>query len=101
MENALKYSSSEKNIHVSLTEEDKYLRICISDEGHGIPDSEKKKIFDKFYRIGNENTRKAKGTGLGLYLTQKIMEDHQGSVFVTDNIPTGIKFVVLFPKKLA
>lgn len=98
MENALKYSPAEKNIHVSLSEDDKNLRISISDEGQGIPDSEKKKIFDKFYRIGDENTRKAKGTGLGLYLTQKIVEDHQGAVFVTDNIPTGSNFVVLFPK---
>jgi K+-sensing histidine kinase KdpD len=98
IENALKYSPAEKNIHVSLSDDDNNLRISISDEGQGIPDIEKKKIFDKFYRIGDENTRKAKGTGLGLYLTQKIVEDHQGSVFVTDNIPTGSNFVVLFPK---
>lgn len=99
MENALKYSPAEKNIHVALSAEDKNLRISFRDEGKGIPDSEKKKIFSKFYRIGDENTRKAKGTGLGLYLTQKIVEDHEGTVFVTDNIPAGSNFVILFPKK--
>jgi two-component system, OmpR family, sensor histidine kinase CiaH len=98
MENALKYSPPEKNIHVALSADDKNLHISFSDEGKGIPDSEKKKIFGKFYRIGDENTRKAKGTGLGLYLTQKIVEDHEGTVFVTDNIPTGSNFVILFPK---
>jgi signal transduction histidine kinase len=100
IENALKYSPVDKPIHVSLTEDDKNLRISISDEGEGVPDSEKKKIFDKFYRIGNENTRKTKGTGLGLYLTQKIVEDHNGSIFIMDNIPTGSKFVILFPKTI-
>lgn len=100
MENALKYSPPEKNIHVTLIAEDKNLRISFSDEGNGIPDAEKKKIFGKFYRIGDENTRKAKGTGLGLYLTQKIVEDHNGVVFVTDNIPSGSNFVILFPKKM-
>jgi signal transduction histidine kinase len=99
LENALKYSPAEKNIHVALSCNDKNIRISFSDEGQGIPDTEKKKIFDKFYRIGDENTRKTKGTGLGLYLTQKIVEDHGGSVFVSDNIPSGSNFVILFPVK--
>ncbi|MFX5809075.1 ATP-binding protein [Acinetobacter baumannii] len=53
-------------------------------------------MFNKFYRIGNENTRSAKGTGLGLYLCAKIAERHNGSISVTHNQPQGSIFTVLF-----
>jgi len=96
VENALKYSPKESPITVSLSEEGQYIKLSVSDEGQGITDAEKKKIFTKFYRIGDENTRKAKGTGLGLYLCKKIAEDHNGNISVTDNQPTGCTFTVLF-----
>ena len=48
------------------------IELQVKDEGPGIADEEKKKIFSKFYRIGNEATRKTQGTGLGLYLCRKI-----------------------------
>ncbi|MCW3087784.1 MAG: two-component sensor histidine kinase [Sediminibacterium sp.] len=96
VENALKYSPKESAVTISLAEEHKRLRLTVSDEGHTIPGSEKKKIFDKFYRIGNENTRKAKGTGLGLYLCSKIAESHHGYISVTDNQPAGSNFTASF-----
>jgi K+-sensing histidine kinase KdpD len=98
VENALKYSPAEKPIGLKLVSESKNIRISVQDEGPGIPESEKKRIFDKFYRIGDENTRQAKGTGLGLYLTRKIVEDHNGSVFAEDHIPSGSNFIILLPK---
>jgi signal transduction histidine kinase len=49
----------------------------VSDEGKGIEDAEKKKVFDKFYRVGTKATKEAKGTGLGLFLTKKIAEQHK------------------------
>ena len=54
-------------------------------KGPGIADDEKKKIFTKFYRIGNEATRKTQGTGLGLYLCSKIARDHNADISVTNN----------------
>jgi signal transduction histidine kinase len=62
----------------------------------GIPDSEKKKVFEKFYRTGDETTRRTKGTGLGLYLCKKIAETHKANISVTDNLPTGTSFAVIF-----
>ena len=59
-------------------------------------DKEKKNIFRKFYRIGNEETRKAKGTGLGLYLSKKIAHDHHANITVKDNQPQGSIFTVTF-----
>ncbi len=70
--------------------------FTISDEGKGIPDEEKKKVFQKFYRIGNEETRKTQGTGLGLYICKKIMESHGGKITITDNEPQGSNFIVTF-----
>ncbi len=95
IENAVKYSPKESPIAVSLTETNKKITLTVSDQGSGIADDEKKKVFEKFYRSGDENTRRAKGTGLGLYLCKKIAESHNGYISVTDNHPSGCNFTVL------
>lgn len=96
VENAIKYSPKEKVITCRLYRKDNTIQLSILDEGEGIPDSEKKKIFDKFYRVGNESTRKAQGTGLGLYLCRIIAKDHNGDISVTDNDPAGSNFTIIF-----
>lgn len=96
IENALKYSPKESPVTIFLEEANKKLKLTVSDEGMGITDEEKKKVFDKFYRSGDENTRRAKGTGLGLYLCKKIAESHNGFISVRDNQPSGSIFTVLF-----
>jgi signal transduction histidine kinase len=96
IDNALKYAPKESPVYVDLMDEDDLLQVKVSDEGPGVPDEEKKRIFEKFYRSGTENTRKAKGTGLGLYLTKKIIQDHNGDIFVIDNTPHGSIFVIQF-----
>jgi K+-sensing histidine kinase KdpD len=96
LENAVKYAPKESAIIASLEQKDSLIRMQVMDEGPGIPDSEKKKIFTKFYRIGNESTRKTQGTGLGLYLCKKIAQDHKADISVTDNQPHGCIFTVTF-----
>ncbi|MDF2190755.1 ATP-binding protein [Paraflavitalea sp. CAU 1676] len=98
LENAMKYSPKDKRIFCKLHQHGKQVILEVIDEGPGIPDAEKKKVFEKFYRIGNENTRTAKGTGLGLYLCHKIAKDHHGNIRLTDNTPTGCTFSVSFNK---
>lgn len=94
LDNAHKYSPRTAPVTVSLQSSKEKILLTVTDEGKGIPDSDKKKIFQKFYRIGNKATREAKGTGLGLYLTRKIAREHRGEVYVTDHSPTGSNFVL-------
>jgi two-component system sensor histidine kinase CiaH len=96
IENAVKYSPKEKPIICKLNRSGTDVLMNIIDEGIGIADTEKSKIFEKFYRTGNESTRKTKGTGLGLYLCNKIAGDHNADISVTNNIPSGTNFAIHF-----
>jgi signal transduction histidine kinase len=96
IENAVKYSPKEKPITCKLNRSGKDVLMNIIDEGIGIADTEKTKIFEKFYRTGNESTRKTQGTGLGLYLCRKIAGDHNADISVTNNIPSGSNFAIHF-----
>lgn len=96
LENANKYSAREKTITLELKEQDDAIRLSVRDEGCGIKEEEKKHVFKKFYRIGSEQTRATKGTGLGLFLCKKIAEDHGADIMVEDNQPQGTNFIVSF-----
>jgi two-component system phosphate regulon sensor histidine kinase PhoR len=98
VENALKYSPAKSTIRVKLFEEGRKVQFSVADEGVGIPEKERSKIFKKFYRVGNEDMRRTKGTGLGLYIVAKVLALHKGKVFVKDNSPTGSVFEVELPK---
>ena len=94
VDNAIKYSPKENIITVEVLQNIPNIEIQVKDEGPGIEDPEKKKIFEKFYRAGNEATKHAKGTGLGLYLTKKIVAAHHGKISIIDNNPTGSIFII-------
>jgi signal transduction histidine kinase len=96
IENAIKYSPANTPVTVSLERKAGSARFQVEDHGIGIPAEEKNKIFEKFYRTGNENTRQTKGTGLGLYLSQMIAIDHGSRITVRDNQPSGSIFTVEF-----
>ncbi len=97
LENAVKYTPAGSPIFVSVQKKGNDMVLQVKDEGAGIPDSEKKRIFDKFYRVGSEETRKAKGTGLGLYLVSKVVNQNKGQILIKDNDPTGAIFEIRLP----
>ncbi len=97
LENAVKYTPAGTLIDVTLHGKDNIVTLAVADKGPGIPDSEKDKIFNKFYRVGNEETRKTKGTGLGLYLTSKIIKQHNGKITIANNKPVGSVFEITLP----
>ena len=94
IENACKYSPADSLITVRLNREEDNLILQVADQGGGISDEEKQKIFRKFYRVGNEESRNTKGTGLGLFITAQIVDRHKGSIVVEDNHPNGTKFEI-------
>ncbi|MEZ5017600.1 MAG: HAMP domain-containing sensor histidine kinase [Flavipsychrobacter sp.] len=97
LENAIKYSPAGTEIECVLSTKNNYAVIEVKDLGIGIHEDEKNKVFNKFYRVGREETRKTKGTGLGLYLTSKIVKQHKGKIAVKDNEPQGSIFEICLP----
>lgn len=94
VDNAIKYGDGGIiTVKLSLVE-DNEIEFSVSDNGEGIPNSEKKKIFERFYRRGSENVRQTKGTGIGLYLVKLLVEGHGGTISILDNRPTGAAFIV-------
>jgi two-component system, OmpR family, sensor histidine kinase CiaH len=100
VENALKYSPKHQPIQLNLQVQNTKALLQVIDYGEGIAAAEKEKIFEKFYRIGSENQRTTKGTGLGLYLCKKIAEAHKANISVTENQPHGTIFTVHFNEEV-
>lgn len=90
LENAAKYSPKNSTIHIQLSDNNNHVLLLIKDEGIGIEKSKREKVFSKFYREENEMTRKSKGTGLGLYITKYLVEQHNGQIHLEDNLPQGL-----------
>src|SRR5690606_36033749 len=76
VENALKYSPGGSPVSVYLNKAGSAAVLQVGDQGPGIPEAEKERIFGKFYRIGNEDTRATKGTGLGLFIVKQVLDNH-------------------------
>ncbi|MBL7940777.1 MAG: HAMP domain-containing histidine kinase [Flavobacteriales bacterium] len=99
IENAAKYAPEGTRIGVEVVKGREGWRLIVSDEGPGVPPSEQERIFEKFYRGGNEETRKAKGTGLGLYIVQRLTQRLGGAVYVRQGVPNGAIFAASFPDR--
>lgn len=87
--NAVKYSGIDSPIIWEAKRKGSKLLILVKDEGQGIKDKEKLSVFKLFYRSGDEETRKTKGTGIGLYLVARIIKLHKGKIKALDNKPKG------------
>jgi len=96
IDNAIKYSSTDSLITIHLHHSNDKIQMQVIDEGVGIPITEKDKIFEKFYRVGAEYTRTTKGTGLGLYLCNRIAMFHHGTLEVSANVPKGSIFTFTY-----
>ncbi|MDD5687403.1 MAG: MASE3 domain-containing protein [Elusimicrobia bacterium] len=95
--NAIKYSPQQSIIKITARKKLNDIQVSISDRGPGIPDTEKEKIFHKFYRMDNVLSRDASGTGLGLTITKSIIERHKGKIWIEDNSPIGSIFIFTLP----
>ena len=96
IENAIKYGGDQK-IEVAVKMKNNQCLISVIDKGLGIEEGEQLFIFDKFYRIGNEETRTKKGSGLGLYIAKQFIELHNGNIQYKKNKPSGSIFTISIP----
>lgn len=99
VDNALKYTPAHGRVEVVLSEEGDCLKLSVSDNGVGIPEEHREKIFERFYRVDKARSRELGGTGLGLAIVAEIVKRHGGTIAVEDG-PGGIgtTFIVTIPR---
>lgn len=96
LSNAIKYSPAGGQVEIILRSDNEHVFLSICDEGTGISAEDKEMIFSKFYRTGDEQTRKTKGTGLGLFIVKNLMVLLKGEIKVKDRLPKGSIFELIF-----
>lgn len=98
IENAIKYGDpNTPTIEIKYNMNKDKIIFDFADNGIGIPTVEKHKVFERFYRIGSEDRRTTKGTGLGLYIVAQIVKAHRGTIHLLDNKPKGSIFRISLP----
>ena len=97
VDNAIKYSNSDKMVKVELTKNGAYANFIVKDNGIGISDIDKEKVFDRFYRSESAEKLGIKGYGLGLSLVKLLIEEVGGKISIKDNEPSGTIFTVTLP----
>jgi signal transduction histidine kinase len=97
LDNAVKYSNGRKEIDVTVASSPREVRIAVRDRGIGIPAAERKKIFEKFYRVGSGLVHDVKGSGLGLSIVTHVAEAHGGRVEVDSAVGEGSTFTIVLP----
>ncbi|MCC7375484.1 MAG: HAMP domain-containing histidine kinase [Verrucomicrobiales bacterium] len=99
LDNALKHSPPDGEIQVSLAVEPdgRHFIMSVADTGPGIPESERRRVFEPFHRLGNELRREHAGVGIGLAIVRHVAEAHHGSVWVEGVNPQGTRLVMRLP----
>jgi signal transduction histidine kinase len=97
LENAVKYSPDESEVHVGVAERDGEAFVDVTDQGIGIPASDLPQIFERFHRASNVDDRRFAGMGLGLFICKGIVEQHGGRIWVESRVGSGSTFHVVLP----
>ena len=100
LDNAIKFSPSGTTVMVSLSQADGFLTMTVRDEGPGIPKHEQGRVFERFYRPGDELRRETQGTGIGLSLVKSIAGAHGGTVGLHSEPGAGSEFTLKLPMPL-
>ena len=96
IDNAIRYTPENGQVVVTFSGEDDQLCVAIEDSGAGIPEEEREKIFNRFYRKAGQETD---GCGLGLSIVQRIVELHQGTLMMTESDALhGLKITISFAR---
>lgn len=99
LDNAVKYTAPSSSVTLTTRRRGDMAEIAVSDDGPGISDEDKKKIFEKFYCGANKIADSRRSLGLGLFLCKAIVEAHGGTICVEDNVPRGTVFRFTLPRE--
>ena len=95
--NSIKYTPENGHIDVIAKKQDKNVIITIKDNGIGIPDKDKERIFERFYRVDKARSRELGGTGLGLSIAKQIIEAHNGQIILKSKYEEGTEVDIILP----
>jgi signal transduction histidine kinase len=99
VDNAVKYTGTgERRVEVSVQADGACARISVRDQGEGIPEGEKARVFERFHRIDRATQAHQPGTGLGLSIVRELVTAHGGTVALRDRAPRGLEVVVTLPR---
>jgi two-component system phosphate regulon sensor histidine kinase PhoR len=100
VDNAIKYGRNDGSVDVACKiMDDKFVQLSVRDDGPGIPDDAKERVFERFYRIDRARSREAGGTGLGLSIVKHIVQSHGGEVWVESELGKGSTFCFTLPRE--
>jgi two-component system, OmpR family, phosphate regulon sensor histidine kinase PhoR len=98
-ENAIKYNHPNGNVWLRLSQDDEEIEICVKDDGIGIPEESRLRVFERFYRVDKSHSKQIGGTGLGLSIVKHVVEYHHGRVELDSALGVGTEIRVFLPKK--
>jgi two-component system, OmpR family, phosphate regulon sensor histidine kinase PhoR len=97
VDNAFKYSKEEKYLSIETDSDKNNIYLIVTDRGIGIPETDQKYVFDKFFRVSAGEVQKERGSGLGLAIVKHIIESHGGEIFLTSALDKGSSFKIILP----
>jgi signal transduction histidine kinase len=97
IDNAIKYTKA-GNVTIDVTGDQSNISVSITDTGIGVPPEDVAHLFQKFYRVDNSDTREIGGTGLGLYISRRLIESNNGHIGVNSEYGKGSTFFITIPR---
>ncbi len=97
LNNAIKYSSPSDVITVQFDTLGDFLQVVVEDHGIGIKAADQERVFDRFYRVEEDNQKTVKGYGIGLYLSKEIIKKHHGDIWIESEVDKGSRFYFTLP----
>jgi two-component system, OmpR family, sensor histidine kinase VicK len=101
LSNAIKYTSPDGRVEISAVAEGNLIRVLIEDSGSGIPEDELPRVFERFYRVEKTRSRDYGGTGLGLSIARKVVEGHDGNIWIESTPSLGTRVSFTLPRLTA
>ena len=97
LDNAVKYSTDRKEVHISLAKQERFVQIAIQDYGEGMEQADTEKVFGRFYRVDKARSRYKGGNGLGLSIARELLNGYKGNITVDSALGHGSIFRITLP----